>query len=118
MISSDPRLLPSGRPVINLRLLLTERNHPDKGRNDCTCFSLTDPHEENHAALLKGLQRILPYMYRTREQVINILDRHGMNFAGQIPANRRSGFAQRNDLITLSEFYVMRNTSSVISRPK
>ena len=74
-------LLPPGRPPIHLDLLLESREHPEKGSNDCICAALRDPRADHHSALVRGLRRILPFMYRTVEQVMSILCRYGMDFS-------------------------------------
>lgn len=77
--------LPPGRPTINLHLLLDSREHPESGNNLCKCASLTAPQSESHQSLVKGMRRILPFMYRRVEQVIETLARYGMDFAEEIP---------------------------------
>jgi len=83
--NDSPALLPSGRPSINLRSLFAKRVHPDKGQNECVCISLAEPQPESHEALVNGLQKILPFIYRTREQAHEILDRYGMRLPKEIP---------------------------------
>lgn len=73
-------MLPPGRPAIHLDRILTCREHPETGPNDCICAALCDPRPEHHSALVNGLRRILPFMYRTVEQVVDILSRYGVDF--------------------------------------
>jgi hypothetical protein len=76
---------PSGRPTIYLDHLLNRHNHPAKGKNDCICVCLKDPYDQSYKALTNGLITILPYMYRTLEQVVTLLCRYGLSFSSQFP---------------------------------
>lgn len=85
MSNISVKLLPSGRPEIHLPLLLLKRDHPQKGKNLCVCVSLMPPVNESFRALVKGLRRILPFIYRSAEQVMEVLTRYGLDFASAIP---------------------------------
>lgn len=78
-------LIPTGRPPINLPVMVGTRNHPKNGKNSCICIELLAPEQTNHEALVNGLRRILPFIYRKYEDVVSILLRHGMDFADRIP---------------------------------
>lgn len=73
-------LLPAGRPRIYLERILLCREHPAAGRNPCVSAALRDPKVEQHSALVKGLRRILPFMYQSVESAVSTLLRYGIDF--------------------------------------
>lgn len=77
--------LPTGRKRINLHLLLAKRDHPVIGKNPCICVSLATPQAENRAALVKGMHRILPFIYRSVEQLMEILMSYGDELKSMLP---------------------------------
>ena len=79
------KVLPSGRPKINLDSLLNKRDHPKTGKNSCVCASLIEPRDQSHASLVAGFRKILPFIYHTAEQVVAILLRYGMDFTDALP---------------------------------
>ena len=96
-------MLPPGRPRIRLDLLLTHREHSEKGLNDCINALLRDPRKQHHAALVNGLRRILPFMYRTVDEVISILSRYGLDFprgVSQIPTSFDFQWAHTGEILT------------------
>ncbi len=85
VIFDNAKMLPTGRPLICLADLLRQIEYPFQEKNPCTQSLLIDPKSDSHMALVKGLRKILPFIYRSLEQNIQILMRYGMNFANAIP---------------------------------
>jgi hypothetical protein len=85
MTSSISEGLPAGRPSINLPLLVAKRRHPLNGTNDCICISLVEPRADSHSSLVAGLRRILPFMYRTREEAIKLYEKYGVDVSVHLP---------------------------------
>jgi hypothetical protein len=78
-------LLPPGRPKIYLDSLFVRRDHPHEGRNLCVCASLADPQGESLSSLVKGLRKILPFIYHTFEQAVSIFVRYGLDPSKGVP---------------------------------
>jgi len=100
-------LLPPGRPMIYLERILLCRQHPKLGRNPCVCAALRDPHPEYHSALVNGLRRILPFMYRTVEQAVDILLRYGIDFQeaiSQPPTSFKFQWAHTGEILFCAYF--------------
>lgn len=85
-------VLPTGRPGIHLRNLLQNRQHPEPGQNECVCISLVNPQQESFPALVAGLRRVLPHMYRSSDDVVATLMRYGMDFSSHIPIPSSESF--------------------------
>jgi hypothetical protein len=84
--------LPTGRPPIYLNKMTERRNHVVNGPNHYISVSLAEPRDGNREALIKGMRRILPYIYRSPDEVLAILRRQGMDFASGIPLPPSSKF--------------------------
>jgi Cap4 SAVED domain len=85
MTTDDDKLLPTGRPRMYLDSLLVSRQYSENGLNPCFCISLADPQNEYRDSLITGLRKILPFMYRTKEQAFQILLRYGVDFVNKLP---------------------------------
>ena len=84
--------LPTGRPLIHLKRITQIRNHIVDGPNHYVSVSLTEPRSENREALIRGIRRILPYIYRSPDEVLAIMRRLGLDFAAGIPLPPSSRF--------------------------
>lgn len=106
MKTNENPKLPAGRPRINLNTLLKVRTHAQQGLNPCALASLEEPLDEYRLSLVKGLRKILPFMYRTNEQVIEILQRYGMDFSSNIPVPTSKSFqwAHAGELLMCAYF--------------
>lgn len=107
-------MLPPGRPQIHLDLLLATRKHPEEGPNACTYASLREPRQEYHAALVNGLRRILPFMYRTVDEVISVLLRYGLDFpkgVSQMPTSFGFQWAHAGEILTCVFFEEVEGTA-------
>ena len=107
------KLLPSGRPAISLNLLLVKRDHPVQGKNPCLCVSLVEPRVESHDSLVRGLRKILPFMYRLPDEVVAALFRHGMDFPAMVPLPTSSHYrwAHAGEILVCAYFEECENTS-------
>lgn len=85
MSTSPNNLLPTGRPKINFELLIKKRTHPDRSVNECICVTLSDPRVESHRALLAGLRKILPFMYRTYDDAVELYKKYGVDVGSSLP---------------------------------
>lgn len=82
---SLPNLLPPGRKRIHLDKLVSKRDHPESGHNSCVCVSFNGDRDETFEALLAGLRKILPEIYRKLEDAIDLYLSYGMNVGDHIP---------------------------------
>lgn len=85
MSPSKKNSLSTGRPRINLDLLVKKRSHPDKGVNECVCITLVEPRTDSHSALVAGLRRILPFLYRSLDDMVELLKKYGVDIGPNLP---------------------------------
>lgn len=94
-------LLPSGRPSIHLPELLEVRKASFADtRNPFAVASLRQPVDAHHASLVAGLRRMIPFMYKRHDEVVEILHRHGLDLPKGIPIPS----SVRYQAVHLSEF--------------
>jgi hypothetical protein len=106
MIIDVDNLLPPGRTPIHLELIFDRRNHPLLGPNPCCCVSLKEPANENRKALLAGIRKILPFIYRSPEEATRLLFRYGMDVKEAIPKPDKFRFrwAHAGEILMCSYF--------------
>lgn len=104
--------LPIGRKPINLHLLLTKRTHQTAGTNPCVCVSLAAPKAENRAALVRGMHRLLPFIYRSFEQLMEILANYGDELKAVLPYPKSPDhqWAHLGEILTCAYFEECENT--------
>jgi hypothetical protein len=112
MTSLPSGRLPPGRPRLNLPLLIAKRKHPDISINDCIYINLVDPQADSHAALVKGLRRILPFMYRGREDAIKLYEKYGVDVGFHLPIPNKFDYqwAHTGEFLMCAYFEECENT--------
>lgn len=78
-------LLPTGRPSLNLVSLVKTRLLEKQSLHACKIVSICEPLDANFDALVKGMRKILPFMYREANEVVQTLCRYGLDFAKEVP---------------------------------
>lgn len=112
MTSSPSGRLPPGRPPLNLPLLIAKRKHPGTSTNDCIYINLVDPQADSHTALVKGLRRILPFMYRGREEAIKLYEKYGVDVGFHLPVPNKFDYqwAHTGEFLMCAYFEECENT--------